>query len=63
MEHTAKTRCNIKHCRIHWVWSFKLKNHIKFPENYLILSSRNGWQDIIVYCGPGAYFPKRGNHV
>ncbi len=59
MAHTANKHCDSKHCKIHWIWSFKLKNHVKFPEEYKVLSSRVGWQSIIVYCGPGAYYPTK----
>ncbi len=59
MPHTAKSHCDKKHCKIHWIWSFKLKNHVKYPEQFNILSSRLGWLNVNVYCGPGAYLPKK----
>lgn len=46
-------------CKIHWYWSFVHDMHVRYPVSCRYLSSRNGWVEIWVYCGPPAYYPAK----
>lgn len=56
--HTTEDRC-WRYCRIHWYWEFDLETHLRFPTTYNYLSSRYGWVNQVVACGPGGWFPKK----
>lgn len=73
--HTLRTPCfaNAEYCRIHQtrVWGKYSDDPkgdaVQFPEAFFYLSSRavdevdnkRGWVEVTVYCGPGAWNPKR----
>lgn len=49
-------------CRLHWWPGFDAMG-APCPQAYPFVvkrrTSREGWQDVDVHCGPGAYLPKR----
>jgi hypothetical protein len=46
-------------CRIHWYYNFAMATQHRFPGVWSVLSSRTGWRYQKVYCGPGAWYPKK----
>jgi len=61
--HTYADRCppKWKWCPIHWVsvWHEEGWRKEPFPVPFTIKTSQQGWIGVWVYCGPGAYLPKR----
>lgn len=61
--HTYESTCpGWQHwCRIHRYprWSGGELSHERYPDTFNILSSSFGWLNVIVYCGPGAFYPSR----
>ena len=59
--HTYEDRCQRQWCRIHWtsVWYASGSEREKYPLAFNIKTSERGWVEAWVYCGPGAYLPKR----
>jgi hypothetical protein len=62
--HVYSDRCNHQvWCRLHWWPGFDGMGapiHLAYPFEVMVKSSRHGWQEVTVFCGPGAYLPKRG---
>lgn len=56
--HPAK-KCGYKFCRIHWFWDFQAGEHTPYPGAWNILTSRRGWVNQRVFCGPAAWMPKK----
>lgn len=57
--HVFSDVCTLKWCRLHWWPSFG--GHEPYPLNFNLKTSIHGWQNVVVYCGPGAYLPHRSN--
>lgn len=65
-DHTLDTPCPQKWawCRIHWWPTFTRQAsviEVPYPLELNTRSSRtpSGWAHVHVYCGPGAYLPKK----
>lgn len=46
-------------CKVHYYWSFESEMHIPYPNGWNILTSRFGWENVTVFCGPPGYYPKK----
>ena len=61
--HVLEDRCiNQTWCRLHWWPGFDgmgAPTKLQYPFDVRRYSSREGWQDVMVHCGPGAYLPKK----
>src|SRR4051812_9763921 len=51
--------CPNRFCRTHFYYDFDAGYHLPFPNEWSYLSSLRGWMNVTVYCGPGAWFPKK----
>lgn len=62
--HTYADRCGSTWtwCPIHWtsIWYESGWQKEQYPLPFNIKTSEQGWIESWVYCGPGAYLPKRG---
>lgn len=66
MTHVLSDRCQRMWCRLHWWPAYA--THERYPMEVNVLSSRHGWQQVVVHCGPGAFNskpakPKEGDTV
>lgn len=62
--HTYSDQCLAKRfwCRLHWWPGFDSMGclvHQRYPFEVTRKTSQHGWKEVTVYCGPGAYLPKK----
>jgi hypothetical protein len=60
--HSVKN-CPNRYCRAHNYYDFETQWHMPFPNAWNFLSSRRGWVQANVHCGPGAWLPKRPDYA
>jgi hypothetical protein len=51
--------CPNRWCRVHYFFNFQTNQHEMFPYAWRLISSIYGWKEVTVFCGPGAWEPKR----
>lgn len=61
MSHKLRDGCSRVWCRLHWSPSWK--GHERYPFQLNVLSSRHGWKQVIVHCGPGAFNLKPAKEI
>lgn len=55
--HTVNDSCFVTWCRLHYSPDFK-NGPTAYPWTWSYMSSRFGWQHVMVYCGPMGFRPK-----
>lgn len=51
--------CPNRFCRVHFYYDFDAGMHLPLPNSWRYFTSTLNWVHVTVYCGPGAWLPKK----